>query len=96
MGDWFETVSSMVGGALVMGGTVIGLYFLRAWRRGGDALFLYFAGAFWLLALNWLLLTLIREDEVRTPLYALRIVAFGLIITGIWNKNRVKNPTNTP
>ncbi|HZW08219.1 MAG TPA: DUF5985 family protein [Phycisphaerales bacterium] len=86
----FETTSAMMGGALAMGGAVVGLCFLRAWRRSGDTLFLCFAGAFWLLAMNWLLLTLIREDEVRTPLYALRIVAFGLIIAGIWNKNRLR------
>ncbi|HYD00910.1 MAG TPA: DUF5985 family protein [Phycisphaerales bacterium] len=91
----FEMISTLMVGALAMGGAVIGLCFLRAWRRSGDALFLCFAGAFWLLAMNWLLLTLIREDEVRTPLYALRIIAFGLIIAGIWNKNRLKKQAGT-
>jgi hypothetical protein len=77
-------------GILVMGAATIGLFFLRFWRRTGDRLFLAFAGAFWLLGLNWLLLMVIKTDEAQTALYAIRIVAFAFIIAGVWSKNRSK------
>jgi hypothetical protein len=74
-------------GVLVMSAATVGLFFLRFWRRTQDRLFLAFAGAFWLLALNWLLLVIIRTDEKQPALYAIRIVAFALIIAGVWSKN---------
>lgn len=81
-------MSDFLGGALVMASGVVGLFFLRFWRRSQDKFFLYFALAFWIMGLNWMLLTLKREDEPKTALYALRLVAFALILWAIWVKNR--------
>ena len=75
-------------GSLVMGTFVAGLFFLRFWRRTGDRLFAIFAVAFWLMGLNWLLLATVRRDEVDTALYAIRLVAFVLILLAIIDKNR--------
>lgn len=71
------------------GAWVAGLFFLRFWRESGDRLFAFFAAAFWLLALSWALLALISPtEETRPYIYAIRLVAFLLIIGGIVEKNR--------
>jgi hypothetical protein len=66
----------------------VGLFFLRFYRRTHDRLLAIFAIAFWLLALNGVALAFIVKDEVRTWLYAVRFLAFSLIIIGILDKNR--------
>ena len=75
-------------GAIVMACFTVGLFFLRFWRKTRDRLFVIFAIAFWLLALNWLALAFTEQDEVRTALYVVRLLAFVLILVGIWDKNR--------
>ena len=79
-------------GLLVMACAVAGLMFLRFWRKTRDRLFAIFAGAFWLLALNWMALAFTHEDELRTALYAVRLVAFVLILVAIIDKNRTATP----
>ena len=85
----------LLGGVVVACG-VVGLYFLRFWRRSGERLFLIFGIAFWTLGVNWLALSLTRQDEVRTWLYELRLAAFVLILVGIIDKNRPRNRTSGP
>jgi hypothetical protein len=76
-------------GMLCMGCGLIGLYFLRYWRRTGDPIFAWFSIAFAAMALNWLGLALVEpESEVRHTLYLLRLAAFALIIAGVVDKNR--------
>ena len=77
-------------GGVVMGCGVAGLFFLRFWRRTGDRLFLIFGVAFWILGANWLALAFTRQDEVRTWLYVLRLLAFALILFSIVDKNRAR------
>jgi len=74
-------------GMVVMGAAVAGLFFLRFWRKTRDRLFITFAIALWTLGINWLLLAVTAQDEVRTALYVLRLLAFVLIIIGILDKN---------
>ena len=78
-------------GANVMGCLGIGIFFLRFWRKTHDRLFAHFAAAFWLLGLNWLLLSFIQQDEARTILYLIRLLAFVLILFAIWDKNRARS-----
>lgn len=86
MGDPLNYLSS---GLLVAGYAVAGLFFLRFWRETRDRLFGIFAAAFWLLALQRIALSVTRDvagDQVM--LYAIRLVAFVLIIVAIVDKNR--------
>ena len=83
-------------GAIAMACGTIGLFFLRFWRRTRDRLFMFFALAFWLLCLNWLALAFADRDEPQTALYAVRLLAFGLIIVAIWDKNRRPHPPGMP
>ena len=76
-------------GATSLGSWAIGLLFLKFWRQSRDRLFAFFALAFWMLALNWLILAIsFPADEVRHWVYAMRIVAFLTLIAGILDKNR--------
>jgi hypothetical protein len=76
-------------GATAMGCFSAGVFFLRFWLNARDRLFLLFALAFATLALNYVLLAAFRAtDEARHLVYAVRLVAFGLIITGVVDKNR--------
>ena len=66
-----------------------GLFFFRFWRDTGDRLFALFGAAFCLLSLSWALLAIINPtDETRPYMYAIRLVAFLLIIAGMIDKNR--------
>jgi FtsH-binding integral membrane protein len=76
-------------GALTMGCLTIAVFFLRYWRRSHERLFVYFAIAFAVMALNWIGLAVVDPlIESRHALYWLRFGAFVLIIIGIIDKNR--------
>ena len=77
-----------VSGAVTMGFAVASLFFARVWRRTRDRLFLIFAVAFALLAVNQALAALVDFGrEELSWVYLLRLAAFGLIIFGIVSKN---------
>lgn len=79
---------AFVGGSVAAGYTMIGLFFLRFWRRTRDSLFAAFAVAFWLLAANQAVATFLDpSDERQAAVYLLRLAAFGLIILAIVRKN---------
>lgn len=76
-------------GLITAGFLISGLFFIRFWVRTRDGLFLAFAAAFLLLALNQGLLVLSGiAGEDRSWLYLLRLLAFSLILWGIWRKNK--------
>lgn len=78
-----------VSGCLVTLSLVVTLFQLRFWTKTRDRLFLFFAVAFLLMALNRLALTIVAaESESTTYLYVVRLLAFVLIIVGIVDKNR--------
>jgi uncharacterized protein DUF5985 len=82
-------MTTLVAGALAMGYFVAGLFFLKFWRDVRDRLFLLFAVAFGLLAVQRVALALVVEDlEAALPLYGLRLLAFLLIAAAIVDKNR--------
>ena len=92
-----QMITQFLLGLVVMGSVVAGLFFLRFWRKTRDRLFIIFALAFWILALNWALLALINPmgEAKRSLFYVLRLVAFILIIYAIIDKNRTSR-TRTP
>lgn len=80
-GDFFS-------GLIAMGFAVCSAFFVRFWRRTSDSLFLVFSVAFFLLALNQALTTLLGHVfEERSWLYVLRLIAFLIIIIAIVRKN---------
>lgn len=77
-----------LGGAITVGFLIAALFFLRFWRRTYDRLFLAFAAAFALLALNQVLATFLGAgDELRVYAYTLRVLGFILILWAIIDKN---------
>jgi hypothetical protein len=75
--------------ASAMGCVTAGLFFLRFWRRSSDRLFLIFALAFWVLALNWITLVAVPVAAERHHFaYGIRLAAFALLLGGIIDKNR--------
>lgn len=82
-------IEQFLSGAIVMGFAVACLLFLKYYRRTHEKLFLTFAASFFLLAVNyaWLAITQIPVEE-RSPLYIVRLIAFGLIIVAIIQSSR--------
>jgi len=81
-------VIAFLSGAVTMGALLASLFFLRFWRKTRDRFFLAFAIAFLLLALNQALALWIgAADERAGYTYLLRVVAFGLILVAILDKN---------
>jgi hypothetical protein len=75
-------------GAITMGYAIAALLFLRLWRRVRDRLFLFFSGAFALMALHQAILAVADiPHEERSWVYLLRLLAFSLIILAILLKN---------
>lgn len=76
-------------GACAMACWVIGMCFLRYWRNSRDRLFVFFVAAFWTFALAWAGLAVLQPaDDTRHWFYAVRLLAFVLIIIGVVDKNR--------
>ncbi|MGH7855719.1 MAG: DUF5985 family protein [Candidatus Binatia bacterium] len=68
---------------------VAALFFLRFWRQTRDRFFVLFSLAFFVMALNWVGLSLIDPgDEIRPLFYFARAVAFVVILAAIIDKNR--------
>jgi hypothetical protein len=68
---------------------VAALFFLRNWRTTHDRFYVLFASAFLLMAANWALAASISPlNESRHWIYALRLLAFLVIIAAIIDKNR--------
>lgn len=84
--EYFGT--QFVSGAITMGLAAAGLFFLRFWVRTHDNLFLSFAVAFWLMALNQTLLALAGNPrEEQSWIYLIRLAAFIVLIVAILRKN---------
>jgi hypothetical protein len=75
-------------GAVTLGFFAAAAFFLRFWRRTRDRLFLSFAAAFALLALNQALAAFLGASDELTPYtYVLRVFGFVLILYAIVDKN---------
>ena len=82
-------MSDFLLGATTMGCLTIALFFWSFWRVSRDRFFALFALAFATFAVNrFVLLFLDEGDEARTAVYAVRLLAFLLIIAAIVDKNR--------
>lgn len=72
-----------------MGYVVVALFFLRFWKLSKDRLFGFFSLAFFVLGAQRLALALTTQtNEGSVLLYGIRLLAFGIILVAILDKNR--------
>jgi hypothetical protein len=82
-------MNEMLGGGIATASLVAGLFFLRFWKTTRDRFFLYFALSFCIEGVNRFVLYAPAGPNEDSPLYYLvRVVAYGLIIVAIVQKNR--------
>ena len=74
-------------GAVVFAWFVAGLVFLRFHRRTRDRFFLYFVACFWLEAIDYACSARDFTPFGPNTAYLIRIVAYGLILAAILEKN---------
>ena len=83
----------------MLGFWAIGFFFYRFWQKTRDTLFAVFAAAFWVLAIERILLLATTSNpyvetsvhEMRPYVYWIRFSAFMLIIVAFVLKNRRSN-----
>jgi hypothetical protein len=77
-----------VGGGLSVASIIAAVFFLKFWRRTRDSLFLAFAAAFVLMAINQAGPVLLGiPSEEASGMYLFRAAAFLVIIFAILRKN---------
>lgn len=85
-------MENFVVGATAMACWTVMLFFLRFWKDTGDRLFAMFSGAFLLLGVTRVGLTIFRDPtEGDTYWYLVRLAAYVLILVAIVDKNRQKS-----
>lgn len=84
-------------GALVLAFAIAGLHFLKLWRLTRDRLFLHFAIAFWLFALNEVAVSTPRiSDDLSGYEYLLRVLGLVQILMAIADKTLSPPPVPKP
>jgi hypothetical protein len=84
-------------GAIALGCWAIGLVYVRFYWRVKDRLFAILAGAFWLLAIERVLLASVAKDQEGRPLiYLIRLLSFVLIMLAVLDKNRSPRTNRSP
>lgn len=82
-------VEAFLLGVIATTSLAAGLFFLRFWRDTRDSLFFSFGAAFIIEGLNRCSMLFFSEpNEGIVRIYAVRLLAFLLILVGIINKNR--------
>jgi len=81
-------ISHYLGGAIAFGFLLIGLVFLKFWKRTRDPFFQAFALAFFLMGIGRVLEAALRIAQEDNPLvYLIRFFSFVIIIFAIMRKN---------
>ena len=77
-------------GVLTMACAVAALFFYHYWKMSRERLFAYFTVAFGAMAIDWLGHAIIPDpnNPLRPEVYAVRLVAFIVILIAIIDKNR--------
>lgn len=84
-------LKGMLLGAIAIASSAVGLFFIRFWKVTHDPLFVFFALAFFLHTLSRVLMAFSAVSSDEHPLiYVIRLMAYGLIITGVVGKNLKK------
>jgi hypothetical protein len=81
-------MNDMLTGAIAMASLVIALFFLRFWRNTGDRFFLYFSLSFLIEGVHRVYAAANSDNLEDSPLhYLIRLLAYGLILWAILEKN---------
>jgi hypothetical protein len=82
-------VSEFLQGATFLGSLAVAVCFLRFWRESREPLFLVFAGAFTVFAVNRVALAVLADgdEEQRLWVYVTRALAFSLIAGAVVQQN---------
>lgn len=84
-------MNEMLAGAIAALSIIAGFVFLRFWRSTRDRFFLFFAASFLIEGLNRIILGITGELNENLPVYYIvRLVAYGLILYAVIDKNRVR------
>ncbi len=78
----------MLLGAIALASIIVGVFFLRFWKKTGDRFFLFFALSFLIEGINRFALGLqgaLNEDSAGY--YLIRLLCYGLILIAILDKN---------
>jgi len=79
---------NLITGMIAMASLIIALFFLRFWRTTRDRFFLYFALSFGIEGVHRIVTTMTFDEIEDSPLhYLVRLLAYGLIIWAILEKN---------
>lgn len=81
-------VTNFLSGSIALSCLVVSLFFVRFWRATRDPFFVYFALSFALEAVSRAVSGLAQLGDENPAFYGLRVIAYGLIIVAIWQKNR--------
>lgn len=85
-------LNNVLVGAIAMASLITGLFFLRFWKSSRDRFFLYFALSFLIDGCSRVFFTFSRASDEDLPVfYLIRLLAYGLILVAILEKN---NPWN--
>ena len=79
-------------GGIAVAAFAAGLFFFRFWRATRDRFFLFFALAFWIEGAHRLAIYQVVGPEASPVHYLPRLVAYGLILWAIIDKNRGTRP----
>jgi uncharacterized membrane protein HdeD (DUF308 family) len=76
-------------GVIVTGSLTASAFFFKFWRQTHDTLFLGFAAAFMIEAVNRIAFLFLENPNEGAPLlYGVRLLSYLLILAAIVNKNR--------
>lgn len=81
-------MNELLAGGIATASLIAGLFFLRFWRTTRDRFFMYFALSFLIEGMNRFALYALAGLDDQSPIYYLiRLVAYGLILWAILDKN---------
>ena len=84
-----EHLTPLLVGIIACASLTAALFFLRFWRHTRDRFFVFFALSFAIEGVNRVVLYLFVGPNEEAPVYYLvRLVAYGLIVAAIVDKNR--------
>lgn len=84
-------MKEMLLGGVATAAIVASLFFFRFWRATGDRFFLFFAVSFLIESVSRVLIGIVgTAHEVAPEFYLMRLIAYGLILFAILDKNRAR------